>query len=197
MLIEKEYESQSMLSEEVFLNIASDIFLKDPHHHTIIQVNQYMDTDDFTIMNGGKAVLRIRKARGKPTVLTLKVKDDDGKGITEYHQVISYFQHIALIKHSRFPKGKIKNMLIEMGYPLTSIKYQGEFKTKRYQIDRENYNFCVDSNDYNGIRDYNIEVEARNLEEARNILEELAKKYQFEITKNYIVKSQRFIKSKH
>ena len=196
MLIEKEYESRSMLSEEVFLTIASDIFSRDPHHYTIIQVNQYLDTDDYAIMKSGKAVLRIRKIRGKPTVLTLKAKNPDGKGNTEYHQILSYFQHLALVKHSHFPKGRVKNMLIEMGFSLTNIHYQGELKTKRYQVDKENYNYCVDANDYNGVRDYNIEVEAESVERAREILEELAKKYNFEITKDYLVKSKRFMNSK-
>ena len=143
------------------------------------------------MLTKSNCVLRIR-VTNKGAVLTLKAREEDGH-CKELTQKISYFQHKALVEKSHFPKGQIKLTLMSKGIPLLSLKYICEMKTKRIQVDEKNYNYCIDQNEYRGIKDYNIEVEARSMDEANQIMEGLAKKYNFEISKDYIVKSKRAI----
>ena len=191
--IEQEFESRSMLSEDKYFEIASDFYRRNVYLKVKTQRNQYFDTEDLYLTNHN-IVLRIRISQ-KGAVLTLKTEESDGH-CKEISQKISYFQHKALVEKSHFPKGAIKLHLMSLGIPLLSIKYICEMKTKRTQIDEKNYNYCVDENEYRNIKDYNIEVEASSMEESRRILKELAKKYDFEISKEYIVKSRRAIMKK-
>ena len=191
--IEQEFESRSMLSEEKYFEIASDFYRQNVYLKVKTQRNQYFDTEDLYLTNHN-IVLRIRISQ-KGALLTLKTQESDGH-CKEVSQKISYFQHKAIVEKSHFPKGSIKLYLMSLGIPLLSIKFICEMKTKRTQIDEKNYNYCVDENEYQGIKDYNIEVEASSMEESRRILEELAKKYNFEISKDYIVKSKRAIMKK-
>lgn len=192
--INDEYESRSMLSEEKYFEIASDFYRRHPDVKTTTQINQYFDTDDLFLTNNN-IVLRIRKTN-KDVVLTLKIGIDGESHAKEISQKLSYFQHKALIEKSHFPKGQVKLELMARGLSLYSIKYICDLKTKRMQIDELDYNYCVDQNEYKGIKDYNIEVEAKTVIESRKVLEALAKEYNFEISKNYIVKSKRVILKK-
>ena len=188
--IEHEYESRSMISEEKYFEIASSFYREDSYLKTITQRNQYFDSEDFFLTNNN-IVLRIR-ITNKGAVLTLKISETDGHS-KEISQKISYFQHKALIEKSHFPKGQIKLLLMAKGIPLLSLKYICEMKTKRIQVNMKNYNYCIDKNEYRGIADYNIEVEARSMDEANKIMKDLSIKYNFEISKEYIVKSKRAI----
>lgn len=191
--VEHEFESRSMISEEKYFEIASDFYRRNVYLKVKTQRNQYFDTDDHFLTNN-RIVLRIR-INQKGAILTLKTEEKDGH-CKELSQKISYFQHKALVEKSHFPKGQIKLTLMSLGIPLLSIRYVCEMKTKRTQIDEKDYNYCVDQNEYLGIKDYNIEVEARSMDESKKILNELAKKYDFEISKDYIVKSKRAILAK-
>ena len=188
--IEHEFESRSMLHEEKYFEIASDFYRRDTYINTITQRNQYFDNDDL-FLTKNEMVLRIR-INNKGAILTLKVGEADGSS-KEYSQKISYFQHRAIIEKSHFPKGQVKLMLMEKGVSLLSLKFICEMKTKRIQIDEKDYNYCVDQNEYKGIKDYNIEVEAKSMKEADKIMKDLANKYQFEISKDYITKAKRAI----
>ena len=188
--IEHEYESRSMISEEKYFEIASSFYREDSYLKTITQRNQYFDSEDFFLTNNN-IVLRIR-ITNKGAVLTLKISEAYGHS-KEISQKISYFQHKALIEKSHFPKGQIKLLLMAKGIPLLSLKYICEMKTKRIQVNMKNYNYCIDKNEYQGIADYNIEVEARSMDEANKIMKDLSIKYNFEISKEYIVKSKRAI----
>ena len=191
--IEKEYEARSMISEEKYFEIASDFYRRNPHLKVIVQKNQYFDTEDLYLTNHN-IVLRIR-VNSRGAILTLKIGNGEHEA-KEISQKISYFQHKALIEKSHFPKGQVKLSIMGMGIPTQSVKYICDVKTKRTQIDGEGYNYCVDENEYRGIKDYNIEVESHSVEDALKRLKELAKQYNFEITKDYVVKSKRAILKK-
>lgn len=189
---EIEFENRVLISEEKYFEIASDFFRIHPHLRVINQRNQYFDSDDLKLRNL-HMTLRIRSIRGQGAVLTLKTKGE--KGDIELTQSLTYFQHHALVKYSYFPKGKIVETIRSMGIPLSDIKYQVDLLTRRMQIDKDGYNYCIDKNVYNGITDYNIEVEASSREEAKKIMDELGKKYQFDTSTQCKGKSTRALLS--
>ena len=187
-----EFESRVLISEEKYFEIASDLFRTHPHNKVIDQTNQYFDTDDLKL-RGMHIALRIRTVKGKGAVLTLKVKGETGD--IETTQSLTYFQHVALVKKSHFPKGMVVDKLKTLGVPLTDIKYQTELFTRRMQIDEDGYNYCVDKNVYNNIIDYNVEVEASSREEAKEIMKRLANKYDFDSSEQCKGKSTRALLS--
>lgn len=193
--VEKEFESRYFLDKEKYFEIASDIFRHHPDMKMISQKNQYFDTDDL-LLRENHITIRIRVIPHRAAVLTLKTRNEDGKGDIEISQTLSYFQHHALLHNSHFPKGIVALKLKSLGFALTDIKYQCTLHTKRMQIDKENYNFCIDENHYNDITDYNIEVEADTLENAEKIMKELSKRYSFKIDKKCPGKSTRALLSR-
>ena len=192
--VEKEFESRYFLDKEKYFEIASDIFRGHQDMKIISQKNQYFDTDELDLRQH-HITIRIRVIPHRAAVLTLKCKNEDGKGDLELSQNLSYFQHHALLHHSHFPKGIVALKLKQLGFALSDIKYQCSLQTKRMQIDKEGFNFCIDENHYNGIVDYNIEVEADSMDNAEKIMKELSEKYDFKIDKKCPGKSTRALLS--
>ncbi len=198
--VEKEFEVRSMLNEDEFYEISSRIMHLEKDIYVITQLNQYFDTDDFKLSDAG-VILRIRTVHGKGTFLTLKKKTKSEEECKEYTQTLSYNQHYNMVKHNVFPKGNaitaLNRELQKLMIPLSDIHYQTSLKTKRIQANLDEVtNYCVDRNEYDNVVDYDIEVESTSKEEAKKLLEELAKKYNFEISKEYVVKSKRAINEK-
>ena len=178
--VTNEFEARCLISEEKYFEIASLLFRDDPYLKVINQKNQYFDTDNLDLREN-HITLRIRIIPHCSAVLTMKYKAEDGD--VEISQTLSYFQHQHLLRKSHFPKGPVVTKLKSLGLPLSDIKYQCSLVTKRMQIDKEGYNYCLDQNDYNGVRDYNFEVEAESQAEAKKLLVEFAMKYNFEVEK--------------
>ncbi len=198
--IENEFEVRSMLNEDKFFEISSRVMHLEKNVKVTTQLNQYFDTDDF-ILNDHGIVLRIRTIHGKGAFLTLKKKKKSEEESKEYTQSLNYNQHYSLVKHNVFPKGtavtQLNKELQKLGIPLSDVHYQTSLRTKRIQADIDDItNYCVDRNEYEDIIDYDIEVESTSKEEAMKLLVELSKKYDFEISENYVVKSKRAINEK-
>ncbi len=192
--VEKEFECRYFLGKEKYFEIASNIFRNHQEMKIISQTNQYFDTDDLKLREKHIA-LRIRIIPHRVAVLTIKYRNEEEKGDIEVSQNLSYFQHRALVKHSHFPNGIVAQRLKELGFALSDVKYQCSLQTKRMQIDKENYNYCIDENHYNDITDYNIEVEADSIENAEKIMKELSEKFDFKIEQKCPGKSTRALLS--
>ena len=190
--IEIELERRSMLSEEKYLEILSDIFFKKEKIETINMINRYFDSDDLMLQDN-HILIRSRETYHS-VVLTLKISKKN-QGSKEISQKLTYHQHQDLIEHGKFPRGIVKIKLRELGYSLFDIHYQGQNKVRRIQYKMGNSLICIDKTIINGNTDYNIEVESTSLEKADQILKELSEKYNFEITKDYISKSRRTLKN--
>ena len=63
--------------------------------------------------------------------------------------------------------------------------------TKRIEIPIEDYLLVVDKNEYLDVVDYDIEIEAKTQQRAKEVMLELCKKYRLQYDTNYKVKSAR------
>lgn len=180
--IEREFEARSMLNEFEYQMLFDSLTNEYKTYDLIEQENIYLDTPDLKIIKD-KNVLRIRVINSQK-ILTLKTSDD--KGITEYSSLVDYPNELI-------GEGVVKDKLIELGYDVNQIEVKGSLKTKRLEIKDEFFTIALDKNEYFDIVDYNFEIESSSLDNANKVMNVFAKQFDFEVSKNYVVKSKRFM----
>lgn len=179
-----EYEERSMLSKTDYDVLVSD-YSKLTNSKLSI-TNIYFDTKDLILTKSGM-VLRLRNSNGQLEI-TLKIKDKHFD--KEINHPISSFSNNIL------PLNKpILNELKKLNVNISDILEVGKIKTNRIEIKMNESLIVLDQNEFSNTIDYNIEIESSSREKAKLLLQEIANKYKFEITKNYISKSRRVIYS--
>lgn len=187
---EKELEERVMIDKEQFLEIEK--YLQDNYHgiKTIYQKNRYFDDAKNTIKNK-HSVLRIRSFKScKLREITYKIKGEDGD--IEYNQPLSHYWFYQITRFARFPEGDVKNHLVKDGVDFNSLKMITDLYTRRMEVKIDNYLFVLDTNLYNGICDYNIEIESDiSKSHAKEMILKYCKKFNLTYNDNYISKSRR------
>ena len=192
MSIVMEYEKRVMLSEEQYFTLVSYYLRQNPHYPFIKQTNYYFETDDF-FLKRNHAVLRVREIAHQGSELTLKIKED--KGDKEMTDSLSYPQFISLINDNVFPNTPIKEETIRFGRSLSNYKLMTKLETTRLEIKEDDYLVVIDKNIYNGIIDYNLEIESSSRKKAEEIILDFCKRFSLEYKKDYISKSSRALQS--
>ena len=191
---EKELEERVMISKDQFLEIEK--YLQENFHNvkTIFQKNRYLDDKNMTVKKVHN-VLRIRSFRScKMRELTYKVKGQDGD--IEYNQMLSHYWFYQITRDSRFPEGCVKEQLLKDGVDLSSVKLLMELYTRRMEVKIDDYLFVLDTNLYNGICDYNIEIESDvSKKHAKEVILKYCEKFGLTYDENYISKSRRAFNS--
>lgn len=187
---EKELEERVLINNKQFLEIEKYIQENFPNVKTIFQKNRYFDDKNGTIKNK-HCVLRIRSFRScKLRELTYKVKGEDGD--IEYNQSLTHYWFYQITRYDRFPEGPIKDKLIEDGVDISSLKMLVDLFTRRMEVKIDNYLFVLDVNLYNGICDYNIEIESDvSKKHAKEVILKYCEKFGLEYKDNYMSKSRR------
>ena len=180
MSLNIECEDRVMISEANYYDILTPLIRRSNEHPFILQTNIYIDTEDHYIKNN-IGVLRIRIIQPLNIELTLKIKNKDGD--REYNEPM-LFQSYQLFKDKNIlPEGEIKNLLINLLKvsdlsavlsPITTLD------TRRYEEKIDDYLLVLDKNSYNGIEDYNLEVEAPSVERAKEVMQKYCKEYGIE-----------------
>lgn len=179
-----EYEERSMLSKTDYDVLVSD-YSKLTNNKLSI-TNIYFDTKDLILTKSGM-VLRLRNSNGQLEI-TLKIKDKHfDKEIN--HPISSFSDNILPLNKP------IQNELKKLNVNISGILEVGKIKTNRIEIKMDESLIVLDQNEFSNTIDYNIEIESSSREKAKLLLQEIANKYKFEITKNYISKSRRAIYS--
>ena len=191
---EKEIEERVMIDGKQFLEIEKYIQENFPHAKTIFQKNRYFDDKDGTITKN-HTVLRIRSFRScKQRELTYKVKGKEED--TEYNQSLSHYWFYQITRFSRLPEGLVKEQLLKEGVDISSLKMLVELFTRRIEVKFDDYLFVLDTNLYNGICDYNIEIESDiSREHAKEVILKYCKQFGLEYKDNYTSKSRRAFNS--
>lgn len=192
MSIIMEYEKRVMLTEEQYFSLVSYYLRQNPHHPFIDQTNYYFDTPDLFLKNN-HAVLRVREISHQGSELTLKVKKE--KGDEEKSHRLTFEQLSLLINENVFPKCDAIGDVIHFGRPLHDYVLLTKLKTRRLEIKENDYLVVIDKNEYNGIIDYNLEIEAESRTKAKEIILEFCKKFSLTYKEKYISKSSRALLS--
>lgn len=171
-----ECEKRVMLNFEQYQHLLAEYMAKDPRFSFLEIENTYLDDKKGSIHTAHN-VLRIRKTNGKDEELTLKIKGDNGD--IEINETVSHHPEIDRelgISFSEF-------------HPIVSLR------TNRLEAHIDDYLVVIDQNIYNGIIDYDLEVEADSIAKAEKVILEICNKHNIEYKKEYLSKSARAFNS--
>ena len=187
---EKELEERVMIDKKQFLEIEK--YLQDNFHNVKIihQKNRYFDDPNRTIKKVHN-VLRIRSFKSsKEREFTYKVKGEEGD--IEYTQILSHYWFYQITRYSRLPEGPVKEQLLKDNVDINSLKMLVDLFTRRMEVRIDNYIFVLDINLYNGITDYNIEVESDvSKKHAKEIILKYCDQFGLTYSDKYMSKSKR------
>ena len=180
MSLNIECEDRVMISEANYYDILTPLLKRSNEHPFILQTNIYIDTEDHFIKNN-IGVLRFRIIQPLNIELTLKIKNKDGD--REYNEPV-LFQNYQLFKEKNIlPEGEIKNLLVnilKVSDLSTVLRPITTLDTRRYEEKIDDYLLVLDKNSYNGIEDYNLEIEAFSVKRAKEVMQKYCKEYGIE-----------------
>ncbi|MDY2727477.1 MAG: CYTH domain-containing protein [Candidatus Onthovivens sp.] len=176
-----EIEAKVLISETDYNKILN--YYSKRGGNRIMQTNYYIDTDDLLLKSFGIG-LRIREKGFY--VLTMKAPLQEG--LLEKKESITKEQVENLKLHGTFPSGGIKNLLMMYGINPSQLKIQTFLVTDRLEIENHDKGelLAIDKNIYNGIVDYELEMEGSSLDLATKELKRICE----EIGINYIENSK-------
>ena len=174
-----EIEAKVLINEDDYNRVLK--FYKKEELQKVTQLNYYIDTDDLLLKQFGIG-LRIRQK----DFFVLNMKAPLQEGLLEKKESISEKEFDNFINNGVFPNGSIKNLLLMFGVDITKLKIQTTLKTERIVIENfsDNEVFAIDKNYYNGLIDYELELEGTSLERAKNSLKEKCEELNIDFVEN-------------
>ena len=186
----KELEERVMIDKKQFLKIEKYI-LDNYKEAKILHIkNRYLDDANSNI-RGNHNVLRIRSFKNNPSrEFTYKIKGDDGD--IEYTTILSQYWFYQITRFSRIPEGETKEALLKNGIDISSLRTLVELFTRRIEVELDDHILVLDSNMYNEIVDFDLEIESKiSTEHAKETILKYCEMFSLEYKKDYIVKSRR------
>ncbi len=152
-----------------------------------IQINHYFDTSNYDLFKK-HSVLRVREIDNSFT-LTLKSQISSGSFVERHIKIEGLSSWSSRLKEL-FSANEFDSI------DLNRISSLGTLTTTRTKIAYKDVVIELDKSEYNGLVDYEIEVEASTVEKASMSLEEFATNYRvLKSDKPNVSKYQRFISS--
>ena len=190
----KEFESRVMLTNEEYLNVVSFYMKLYPEHHFLQNNNDYFDTKDLFLKNN-HITLRIRTVNDVRSELTLKIKGENGD--VEINDDILFNEKEILLRERVFPEGNVKRYLLSLSIPLSDYENIVSLTNRRLEIKYDDHLLVIDKNEYNGIIDYNLEIETiDDINLSKKLLSEYIKKFNLTLAnQKYHGKAHRAIDS--
>lgn len=159
-------------------------------HTAVKQVNYYFETAQFTLKEQHSA-LRIREKNGH-YVLTLKEPHE--KGILETHDHLTKVEFEHWMNGQPVPKEHVTKQLMLLDVPLAELLYFGALATERRTFTDNGISYVLDKSSYNGVIDYELEIEAPSAEAGEKAFQQIIEQYP--VTKQQsITKIERFFTS--
>lgn len=189
---ELEFEVRTIISEKDYLSLLDKYSKLYPNHHITDQTNIYFDSKALTLFTANE-VLRMRIYKDKrPSKFTYKFDRKDGNGAEEIFQKLTIEEELSLISRKNvIPNGPVKEALLIKG--IDSIRYVGEIRTYRFEVFNKDYTIVLDKNEYQGIKDYNLEIESDSNQKSEEVLKEILKESNIEYKVDKTTKSKRAI----
>lgn len=171
--MEREFESKGLISEEQFKELLIHLNPNEIRE----QKNIYLDTVDGYFKRDNSA-LRLRVINGK-YIFSLKRQDVDG--CTEWNQPLTKEKMMSItesksvnLQDFNCPQNDILENLIII--EISTTRYVCDFKGNTIELDQTTFNNTVD---------YEIEVEAEDLQTADQIMRNLRSEFSLDIKKSY------------
>lgn len=158
--------------------------------NAIEQTNYYFETNDFALKKQGSAI-RIRKKHDE-YVITLKQPHE--QGILETHERINSDTFMNWIDGKPVATGQLKDQLTALQVHLEDLIYHGYLTTFRHTFTENELEYVLDESHYNGIVDYELELEAVSFTDGEKAFDALLGQYHIQ-KKAPITKIERFFKS--
>lgn len=153
MAIEREIEFKQLLDERTYNDMKANYF---PNSNPFTQINYYIDTPDFQIMQH-KMALRIRVKDDKQNEMTLKVPDK--VGLTEYNHATTFMpQQDVSLPESVVPTD-IADVLHQRGIDLSQLIVLGSLTTHRLETAIADGLLVLDHSEYLETEDFELEFE--------------------------------------
>lgn len=177
-----EIEAKALLTKEEYeklMGVYSD-------YHAYIQTNYYIDSPN-RILKKNDLSLRVRAKEGKHE-LTMKSDLEEGRLERNVYITTDEFEDI---KKGIFPDNEIKDVILEKGIDLKTLKILTSLETKRIDVLIQGGLASIDENHYGDKVDYEIELEHESMEKAITHLKELLEKNEIEYRENTVSKTSR------
>ena len=154
-----EIEYKTLLTKDEFNRLNNQF----SHVAPVTQTNYYFDSENFD-MKANRMSLRIRTLPNRAEI-TLKIPKEVGN--LEYNYNLSVADAKEIIKSGKFPDVDFLNLIEENGVKLSSLKNFGSLTTTRRETMTKIGLMALDSNQYAGIKDYELELEVENAEQGK------------------------------
>ncbi|CQR26055.1 adenylate cyclase [Streptococcus varani] len=164
-----EIEYKTLLNKAEYLRLLDTFDGIEP----LIQTNYYIDTPNWDLKKE-RFSLRIRLLPDSGE-LTLKCPQDIGN--MEYNQFFSLEESQALLNNFQLPAGHIRDLICEKDVAISDLAIWGHLTTKRFEKEVSFGLMALDENDYNGQKDYELEVEVQDAEEGKISFDFFLKKH--------------------
>lgn len=171
-----ECEERVMIDFDQYTKLMSEYVAIDPNFRILCIENIYLDDKELSLRKKHD-VLRIRNTNGH-IELTLKTKGDEGD--LEINETPE--KHPEIDKHLEKPFDEYKEI--------------ARLKTNRVEAKEKDYLVVIDQNMYNGIIDYDLEVEASSLKKAKEAIQDICKRFSLQYKSGYISKIRRALMTK-
>lgn len=186
-----EYEARMLLKKKDFILLIQAYAVFDYKDLKIL--NLYYDTEDNILIPNGHLV-RIRNTNDNEFELTLKISNPNGN--------IEHNVRLTKQQYLEYTKGKylvlpeeISKELTDFVIPNNELILQCNLSTLRREIEANNYLIVLDHNLYNGIQDYNIELEAKDMNTAKEALKKICQHFSIQYIEHTPSKSSRALAS--
>ncbi len=187
-----EIETRSFISEETYISLCAAYLRAHPSTPFVDIDNIYLDSESSDL-DANNCYLRLRTT-DTTIELSLKVLLSDIES-EEYTQEITILEKANLLDNHLLPEGEIKDALKEKELSMITFTKKGEMHTKRFEIVEEEAKVVIDSNSYlvgeEEVKDYDVEVECQDKDQAVSLLKKISEDFGFEISKEYKTKYQR------
>lgn len=182
-----EIEYKVLLTENQFNKLEVEIPFP---QSAVVQVNHYFDTHQF-LLRSKRNSLRIREVN-ETYILTFK--QPINQHILETDDILTENEYHAWKNGNPIPKQNITEKLTKLGISINELTYIGSLKTERKQFSSGQIIYCLDKSTYNGLIDYELEIEVPNVEIGETIFHTLLERFNIPKTEP-ISKIERFFKT--
>lgn len=133
------------------------------------QTNYYFETEDLNMSKKG-AALRIREKNG---TFRLTLKEPHPDGLLETHDVLSPEEARSFLDNKIIKKPNTAHQLEKLGINPFSLRYFGKLSTERRELKTRDCLLVLDYSQYNGLEDYELELEAPDIETGKAVFNEI------------------------